>query len=73
MAELPLPVAGLLSFESVNKVVNAYHAVEKAALDLGSVTPAPFAILSFLALPVIPELRLTDLGLIDVLSFKIIG
>jgi adenine deaminase len=34
--------------------------------------PAPFAILSFLALPVIPELRLTDLGLVDVVEFKLL-
>jgi len=34
--------------------------------------PAPFALLSFLALPVIPELRLTDLGLVDVVEFKLL-
>jgi adenine deaminase len=39
---------------------------------LGSSLPAPFAALSFLALPVIPELRLTDLGLVDVNEFKLI-
>jgi adenine deaminase len=46
--------------------------VEKAAASLGNLPPAPFAILSFLALPVIPELRLTDLGLVDVAQFKLI-
>jgi adenine deaminase len=46
--------------------------LEKAAVELGSKLPAPFAVLSFLALPVIPELRLTDLGLVDVNEFKLI-
>jgi len=39
---------------------------------LHSLPPAPFALLSFLALPVIPELRLTDLGLVDVAGFKLL-
>jgi adenine deaminase len=39
---------------------------------LGTTLPAPFATLSFLALPVIPELRLTDLGLVDVTAFKLV-
>ena len=46
--------------------------LERAAADLGAVLPAPFAALSFLALPVIPELRLTDLGLVDVNAFELI-
>ena len=53
-------------------VVSQHEQVEKAAAGLGSLPPAPFAILSFLALPVIPELRLTDLGLVDVVEFKLI-
>jgi len=52
--------------------VAQHERVEKAAASLGSLPPAPFAILSFLALPVIPELRLTDLGLVDVVEFKLI-
>jgi len=40
--------------------------------DRGDLPPAPFSILSFLALPVIPELRLTDLGLVDVAEFRLI-
>ncbi|MFO7712122.1 MAG: adenine deaminase [Dehalococcoidia bacterium] len=72
IASLPLPIAGLLSPESLEVVVSQHEKVEKAAAGLGNVPPAPFAILSFLALPVIPELRLTDLGLVDVVEFKLI-
>jgi len=72
LASLPLPIAGLLSPEPLDVVVSQYENVEKAAASLGSLPPAPFAILSFLALPVIPELRLTDLGLVDVNKFKLL-
>ena len=72
LASLPLPIAGLLSPEPLDIVVSQYEHVEKAAASLGNLPPAPFAILSFLALPVIPELRLTDLGLVDVAQFKLI-
>jgi len=72
LASLPLPVAGLLSPEPLEAVVAQFQKVEGAAASLGNLPPAPFAILSFLALPVIPELRLTDLGLVDVTQFKLI-
>ncbi len=72
IAGLPLPVAGLLSSKPLPEVVQAFETVERAAVELGDVPPAPFAILSFLALAVIPELRLTDKGLVDVVQFKII-
>lgn len=72
LAALPLPVAGLLSPEPAKVVADEFENVETAASGLGSVPPAPFALLSFLALPVIPELRLTDLGIVDVLEFKLI-
>jgi len=72
LSALPLPVAGLLSPEPLKVVVDNFENLEKAAAGLGDVPPAPFALLSFLALPVIPELRLTDLGLVDVLEFKLI-
>ncbi|MFU8796603.1 MAG: adenine deaminase [Dehalococcoidia bacterium] len=72
LASLPLPIAGLLSPEPLDVVVRQHEQVEKAAVGLGSLPPAPFAILSFLALPVIPELRLTDLGLVDVVEFKLV-
>ena len=72
LASLPLPIAGLLSPEPVEVVVTQFEEVERAAASLGNVAPAPFSILSFLALPVIPELRLTDLGLVDVNEFRVI-
>jgi len=72
LASLPLPIAGLLSPEPLDVVVSQHENVEKAAASLGSLPPAPFAILSFLALPLIPELRLTDLGLVDVAEFKLL-
>jgi len=72
LASLPLPIAGLLSPEPLEVVVSQHEKVEKAAASLGNLPPAPFAILSFLALPVIPELRLTDLGLVDVNKFRLI-
>jgi adenine deaminase len=72
LASLPLPIAGLLSPEPLEAVVNKFEKVEKLADGLGNVPPAPFAILSFLALPVIPELKLTDMGLVDVIEFKLI-
>jgi adenine deaminase len=72
LASLPLPIAGLLSPEPLEVVVSQHEGVEKAAAGLGDLPPAPFSILSFLSLPVIPELRLTDLGLVDVVEFKLI-
>jgi adenine deaminase len=72
LASLPLPIAGLLSPEPLDVVAFQHEKVEKAAATLGNLPPAPFAILSFLALPVIPELRLTDLGLVDVAEFKLL-
>jgi len=72
LASLPLPIAGLLSPEQLDVVVFQHEKVERAAASLGNLPPAPFSILSFLALPVIPELRLTDLGLVDVVEFKLI-
>jgi adenine deaminase len=72
LASLSLPIAGLLSPEPLEVVVSQHEEVERAAASLGNLPPSPFALLSFLALPVIPELRLTDLGLVDVLKFKLL-
>jgi adenine deaminase len=73
LAGLPLPVAGLLSTEPLESVAAKVEKLENTARQLGSTLPAPFSVLSFLALPVIPELRLTDLGLVDVIAFKLIS
>ncbi len=72
VAGLALPVAGLLSAEPLEEVVARLENVEKAAAGLGTGLASPFATLSFVALPVIPELRLTDLGLVDVNEFRLI-
>ncbi|HUU63879.1 MAG TPA: adenine deaminase [Dehalococcoidia bacterium] len=69
---LPLPIAGLLSEEPLETVVNKLEKLEKTAADLGAKLASPFATISFLALPVIPELRLTDKGLVDVVEFKLL-
>jgi len=72
LASLPLPVAGLMSSEPLDKVIVGFESVETAARSIGVNLPAPFAALSFLALPVIPELKITDKGMVDVGAFKII-
>jgi len=73
LGSLSLPIAGLLSDEPLETVVGKLEKLEQLAKDLGTTLTSPFATLSFLALPVIPELRLTDLGLVDVNEFKIIS
>lgn len=73
LASLALPIAGLLSPEPLETVVAQMENLERAARELGATLAAPFATLSFLELPVIPELRLTDLGLVDVNRFELLG
>jgi len=72
LSALPLPIAGLLSDEPLETVVNRLEGLEKTATEMGAKLDSPFATLSFLALPVIPELRLTDKGLVDVVEFKLL-
>ena len=72
LAELPLPVAGLLSDAPLDEVVAASRAVVEAARSLGCELEAPFQHLAFLALSVIPSLKLTDRGLVDVDRFELV-
>jgi len=72
VSSLALPIAGLLSESPLEEMVQEFEELKKAASDLGCIPAAPFAVLSFLALPVIPELKLTDQGLVDVLAFKLL-
>ena len=65
-AVVPLPVAGLLSLESADTVCRQLDEVNRVARALGCPLSAPFGTLSFLALPVIPELRITTRGVFDV-------
>jgi len=69
-AGLPLPVAGLMSDGTLDEVVAGLRKVIRAARRLGSPLEDPFMAMSFLALPVIPELKVTDLGLFDVDTFE---
>jgi adenine deaminase len=72
-AELPLPVAGILSDAPFEEVVELSDACLAAVRGLGCDFPAPFQTLSFLALSVIPKLKITDRGLIDVDAFEVVG
>jgi len=73
LASLPLPIAGLMSEASVAQVNLQLAALLRAAKNLGCKIPDPFMILSFLSLPVIPELKITDKGLVDVNQFKFVS
>ncbi|MDZ4131495.1 MAG: adenine deaminase [Dethiobacteria bacterium] len=70
IASLPLPVAGLISTKSAVEVAAEMEKLLAAVAQLGSKLPQPFMTLSFLALPVIPTLKITDRGLFDVEAFK---
>ncbi len=69
---LPLPIAGLLSPEPLEAVAAKIEELEALARGLGCSVNSPFSVLSFLALPVIPELKLTDMGLVDVMAGKLL-
>ena len=71
-ASLPLPIAGLLSPEPLETVAAKIEELEGLARELGCSVHSPFSVLSFLALPVIPELKLTDMGLVDVMAGKLL-
>ena len=71
-AELPLPVAGLLSTARLDEVVAASRACVEAAHALGCELHSPFQTLAFLALSVIPRLKITDRGLVDVDAFRLV-
>jgi adenine deaminase len=71
-AELALPIAGLLSDAPVEEVVAASHECVQAAERLGCTLDAPFQTMSFLALSVIPSLKITDRGLVDVDRFELV-
>ena len=72
-AELPLPVAGLLSDRPLAEVLKASGETTAALRALGVTIPAPFQLLSFLALSVIPSLKITDRGLVDVDGFQLVA
>ena len=69
LASLALPVAGLMSDRPIDEVRAAYEQLLAACRDLGSPLHDPFMAMSFMALEVIPKLKLTDQGLVDVTRF----
>jgi len=73
LAELALPVAGLMSLESFEVVRDRLIDLRAAAKSLGVGLQEPFLQLAFLALPVIPALKITDRGLVDVTRFEILS
>ncbi len=72
-AVLPLPVAGLMSADDAFKVAADYTALDNLAKSLGGNLSAPFMVLSFMALLVIPHLKLSDKGLFDGDSFSFVS
>lgn len=71
-AELALPVAGLMSLQPFETVEAALRKLRAAARSLGTQLEEPFLQLAFLALPVIPALKITDRGMVDVESFRLL-
>ncbi|MFC2091284.1 adenine deaminase [Elusimicrobiota bacterium] len=69
---LPLPIAGLMSDLSLEKVNNRLRKLIAASRFMGAIPENPFFIMSFLCLPVIPELKITDKGLVDVSKMEIV-
>jgi adenine deaminase len=72
LGRLSLPVAGLMSEAPLEQVRREYDALIAYAQMLGSTMPDPFMAMSFMALEVIPKLKLTDMGLVDVEQFKVV-
>jgi adenine deaminase len=70
---LPLPIAGIISNKKYDWVAKKYEEIEESAKSLGSNLQAPFMTLSFMALPVIPKLKITDKGLFDSENFNFIS
>ncbi len=73
LAALALPIAGLMSLHPIGRVRHEMDALVAAARGLGARPADPFMSLGFLALPVIPQLKITDHGLVDVDRFRVVG
>jgi adenine deaminase len=71
LEQLPLPIAGLMSDQPIEVVAEQHNRLMAAACSLGSSLHDPFMAIGFMALPVIPSLKLTDLGLVDVDRFEL--
>ena len=72
LAKLPLPIAGLMSDQNMEYILEKSIELNKAAKDIGCVLEDPFMTMAFLALPVIPEIKMTDMGLFSSKTFNFI-
>jgi adenine deaminase len=72
LGRVPLPIGGLMSEQPIERVRGELDHLNEATRKLGCDSEAPFMALSFLALPVIPKLKLTDKGLVDVDKFDFV-
>lgn len=72
-AQLPLPFGGLMSTAGAKSIAGSLKKLHRASAAIGCQLPEPFLQLAFLSLPVIPSLKLTDKGLVDVNQFRVIG
>jgi adenine deaminase len=73
LAQQALPIAGLMSDRPIEQIRREFDAVLAAAHALGSELHDPFMAMSFMALEVIPHLKLTDVGLVDVDQFEVVS
>jgi adenine deaminase len=73
LGRLPLPIGGLLSQQPVDDIIENLDQINMAYHDLGGTLPAPFMTLSFIGLPTVPDLGLTDQGLVDVFAHQLIS
>ncbi len=71
-AKIPLSIAGIMTPQSIDQLVYQLQTVRDSIEKLECLVKEPFMVLSFLALPVIPEIKLTDRGLVDVNQFEIV-
>lgn len=72
LGEVPCPFGGLLADLPAEQVAAMVHGMAKAAREMGATLPSPFMAMSFLALSVVPELKLTDRGLVDTVRFELV-
>ena len=73
VGQLPLPLGGLMSEKTAGEVITDLEQITRHAQNLGCTLPAPFMTISFISLPTVPELGLTDMGLVDVRRHALIS
>ena len=73
LGTLSLPIGGLLSEEPVDDIIANLEEINQIYHNLGGTLPAPFMTISFIGLPTVPDLGLTDMGLVDVLNHVLIS